>query len=104
VTLEAGSRTCMLAERAGSSEPCSDHCPFRGGPRPDDGDVCMLERILPFEDWPKNLARRWLGLRDALGAQADRLPESGSSNLHGFFAASSRAAANLGPWQANKTQ
>jgi hypothetical protein len=95
--LEASARTCMLAERAGTTRLCAADCPLWGLPTGHDG--CALERILPSDDWPLGLARRWLRLRDALATQR----EPSSSNLHDFFVASSRAPANLGPWQANGT-
>jgi hypothetical protein len=82
-TLEAPARSCMLAQRAGTTRSCTTHCFFWGMPAREEG--CALERILPADDWPKELAQRWLRLLDLPATQ----PEPSSSDLHDFFAAPS---------------
>ena len=65
----------MLQDAVGRSEACPEAgCPFweQGGAVLDGG--CFLERILPFEDWTPELARRWLRVRAQLEGEADGWP------------------------------
>ena len=59
-------RVCALQYAAGRVETCRTECPFweAGGavvqPR------CMLERMLPAEEWTPRLGGSWLRLRENL--------------------------------------
>lgn len=57
-------RSCALALRLGHHEACGEQCPFweEGGAVVPAG--CGLERILTADDWPPELAGRWLSIRD----------------------------------------
>ena len=57
-------RLCSLEYALGRQVPCTaDACPFwePGGAVLEPG--CMLERFLAPEDWPPDLAARWLRVR-----------------------------------------
>ena len=59
---------CSLEYAAGRLELCDSSCVFweHGGAVVDAG--CLLERLLPREDWTPELAERWLYARRTLAA------------------------------------
>ena len=73
----------MLGRRLGRASACDEQCPFweEGGAVAPPG--CALERILPEEDWPTELAERWLRVREAAGSADDWRPTSLFSILLG---------------------
>lgn len=65
-------RRCSLQSAVGHVQPCpGSHCPFwdEGGAVLEGG--CMLERMLPPEDWTPELAARWLALRRSIDRARD---------------------------------
>lgn len=62
---------CFVAESVGRRQECDPQsCPFyvAGGRALPGG--CLLERLMPREDWDAELAERWLGFRASLTAAA----------------------------------
>lgn len=63
---------CFIAERAGRERETCDpqRCVFFCG-RGDGRCVCLLERLMPRDEWDRELAERWLAIRASLTALAD---------------------------------